>query len=169
MITILVAYDENLVIGNKGSIPWHIPSDWRLFKERTIGNAVVMGRNTWASLPSRPLFNRVNVIISQKYCNDPDSLMVTLNSENGEVYCVSNLKSAIFLLKESFPEKRIFIIGGGKVYQESIELGIVDKIIVSRVRGKHEGDTYFPILDENWYCKQVDNHDRFDILEFTRR
>ena len=65
MITILVAYDQNRVIGNKGGIPWDIPRDLQLFKKRTVNNVVIMGRNTWESLPVRPLPGRINIVVSK--------------------------------------------------------------------------------------------------------
>lgn len=58
MIKLIVAHDENRVIGNEGKIPWNIPEDLKNFKKLTTGHVVVMGRKTWDSLPKKPLPNR---------------------------------------------------------------------------------------------------------------
>ena len=67
MFTILVAYDENRVIGNEGRLPWDLPKDLKLFKERTLDNIVIMGRKTWESLPVKPLPKRLNIVVSKSW------------------------------------------------------------------------------------------------------
>src|ERR1700722_19556919 len=66
MIKMIVAYDENRVIGYKNTIPWRNPEDMKLFKTHTTGNTIVMGRKTWESFPKKPLPNRVNIILSSR-------------------------------------------------------------------------------------------------------
>ena len=169
-VTILVAYDENRVIGNQGKIPWYITEDLKLFKKRTIGHSIVMGRNTWESLPRRPLSDRVNIVVSKQYSLDPEGLMQTINSrdQNGVAFCVESIESAMYFLREKFSRNRIFIIGGAQVYKAALDLGVVDKIIVSKIKGNHEGDTYFPELDDNWCCNELVVYDKFSVVEITR-
>jgi dihydrofolate reductase len=168
-VTILVAYDENRVIGNQGKIPWHIPEDFKLFKKRTIGHSVVMGRKTWESLPKRPLFDRVNVVISKRYSEeDPEGFMQTITNQDGVVFCIPSLESAMHFLRERFSRNRIFIIGGAQVYKEALDLGVVDKIIVSKIKGNYDGDTYFPELDDSWCCNELVVYDKFSVVEITR-
>ena len=64
MIQIIVAYDKNRVIGNKGNLPWSIPSDLRHFKEITLGGVLIMGRKTYESI-GKPLENRFTIVISK--------------------------------------------------------------------------------------------------------
>ncbi len=62
MISYVVAVSRNGVIGREGTLPWHIPSDLKRFKEITMGKPVVMGRKTWESLPRKPLPGRRNIV-----------------------------------------------------------------------------------------------------------
>ena len=66
-ITAILAMDSSLLIGSKNGLPWHIPEDMKRFKEFTTGGIVVMGRNTYLSLPERfrPLPNRRNIVITR--------------------------------------------------------------------------------------------------------
>jgi len=169
MITLLVAFDENRVIGNQGKIPWNIPEDFNLFREKTLGHSVIMGRKTWESLPKRPLPNRVNMILSSRFCLCPEEFVQTLNAPetNSPSHCVEKLENAIQFLESICPEKQIFIIGGEQIYRAALENGFVDKIIVSKIHGIHEGDAFFPEI-EDWDCEKVTKHDQFDVMEMKK-
>ena len=174
MITILVAYDQNRIIGNKGDIPWKISRDLQLFKKRTVNNVVVMGRKTWESLPIRPLPGRVNIVVS-KSMGPGDEISSGGAFFNGmrPLYVKCNLEEAVLfarnLASKANPQKEVFIIGGGVVYRESIEMGIVDRIIVSKVKGNYKGDVYFPELNDNWQPENlVASYKEFDVVEFSR-
>lgn len=152
-VNIIVAYDENRVIGNKGTIPWHIPADLQYFKKLTENNVVIMGRKTWETLPKRPLENRVNVVIStQSKIPGISELGFCDGAPVGLYNSVSNAVIAMGLI---YPEKTIFIIGGEAVYGEALRLDIVDKIYCTLVDGIHAGDTHFPLLPvSNWDMKE---------------
>ncbi len=64
MITLIVARDRNGAIGKDNTIPWHAPEDLKAFQRETLGGAIIMGRNTWDSLPVKPLKNRLNIVVS---------------------------------------------------------------------------------------------------------
>ena len=167
MITILVAYDSGRVIGFENKIPWYVPQDLKLFKKRTMGHSIVMGRKTWESLPIKPLPGRFNFIVSKQIKN--------IGHENTWVY--PTLESALEAAKEK-PyqvdeeldpiEQPIFLIGGAQIYAAALEKGMVDKIIVSEVDGLHTGDVYFPELEGNWSCKETAKYDKFNVLEYER-
>ena len=159
MITIIVAYDENRVIGNNGTIPWRIPEDFKHFKETTIGCPCIMGRRTWDSLPEmfKPLPKRPNIVVTTKTYEM--SLEDTSGYKSGLqrdcVWCpfnqpsltyVSSLERAIEFCKVSYPEKEIFIIGGSQIYNQALSNNLVDRILASEVKGTHDGDTFFPEL-----------------------
>jgi len=174
MITILVAYDQNRVIGNKGGIPWDIPRDLQLFKKRTVNNVVIMGRNTWESLPVRPLPGRTNIVVS-KSMGSGGEIVSGGAFFNGmrPLYVKRNLEESILFARNlaagSNPQKEVFIIGGGLVYKESLEMGVVDRIIATKVRGNYEGDVYFPELNDNWQPENlVASYAEFDVVEFSR-
>lgn len=157
---ILVAYDDNRVIGYKGDIPWYLPEDLKLFKERTTGHPVIMGRKTWDSLPKKPLPNRYNIVITRQ----PDKYE---DSENAVF--VDSMAKAIRLANKKMPNREAFVIGGSQVYTAALELGVVDKIIVSKVPGEHEGDSHFPKLGDDWVCKWIDDeHEGFSVFEYVK-
>jgi len=117
MIKLIVAVDKNYGIGKNNSLPWNITEDMKYFKEITLGsgnnsNVVIMGRNTWESIPKkfRPLSNRINIIISStvklEYCEQA-VVFKTLNE--AYFYCFNKLKNI----------NDIFIIGGKRLYEES--------------------------------------------------
>ena len=131
MIKIIVAMSENRVIGNNNELIWKLSSDLKRFKELTTNNPVVMGRKTYESI-GRPLPNRRNIIISRQ----PDYLV-----DDCEI--VSSLEEALLLTNND-----CFIIGGGEIYNQSIELA--DKIYLTLVHKNFEGDTQFPELGKEW-------------------
>ena len=137
MISAIVAVDENWGIGFNGELLEKIPEDMKHFKDLTTGNIVVMGRKTWESLPSQPLPDRLNIVLSRYYSTPAceHTLCMTLESLK---YVIDN--------DDRFSED-IFIIGGGQIYKELLPL--CDRVYVTRIFKEHENvDTYFPNLDE---------------------
>ena len=169
MFTILVAYDENRVIGNEGRLPWDLPKDLKLFKERTLDNIVIMGRKTWESLPVKPLPKRLNIVVSKSW---NEKLEKSGKWEYSEFYVRPSLEKACFFARlraESYiPKKEIYIIGGAMIYEAALNSGLVDKIIVSKIHGVHEGDVYFPELSEGWNHSKLEEYDGFDLLEYSK-
>jgi dihydrofolate reductase len=169
--TIVVAFDENFVIGKDNSIPWHIPEDLINFKKLTTDHVCLMGRNTWESLPKkfRPLPNRKNIVISTKYWLDPDLFMQSLGEcgSNFDVFSVGDLDGALNISLNLFPEKEIFIIGGAQLYKDSLSSSIIKRMIVTHVEGKHEGDTKFPNVDwSKWNSNSLKKSSGFEIVEY---
>jgi len=165
MITILVAFDGKRIIGNRGKIPWYIPEDLSLFRERTMGHPVIMGRKTWDSLPKKPLTGRINVVISNGLVEIPGGHL----TRKSPIYLAADLQEAIHIacLHSS---NEIFIIGGGMVYETAMKSGLVDRIIVSQVFGKHKGDTHFPKINWwKWKRRTLEKHEKFDLVEYTIR
>ena len=160
--TIIVAYDENRLIGRNNDLPWPpIKEDMKLFKERTTGGSVIMGRKTWDSIPEkfRPLPNRKNIVISSTMA-PPEKL-----GPDGP-YMAQSPKVASILA--DFLSPRVFIIGGAQIYKSALESSFVDRIIASEIKGKFEGDTYFPQLEGRWMSRVISNHDLFDVVEYVK-
>jgi len=107
---IIVACDENGVIGDGEKMPWHVPEDMRLFKELTTNQIVVMGGKTYDSLPTRPLPNRINVVIRRIV--EP----VIDMSQNLYIANEPDARTILGRLHTEFPHKRICIIGGSQIY-----------------------------------------------------
>ena len=137
-IEIIVAMTPNRVIGKDGTLPWRIKEDMQLFKEITLdidGSSVLMGRNTYESIPKkfRPLPGRLNIVVSKK-----------LQPEANIVICPS-LDEAIGEAKNY--QKPIFVIGGVSMYQEALPKA--DILHISHIHKEYEGDTYFPKINLN--------------------
>ena len=130
-IKLIAAVDQNLAIGKRDSLLFKIPEDLQLFKRLTTGNLILMGRKTFESLGCKPLPDRVNIVIS------------TIKKFDDGVITFERLTAAVEYSKLNYPDKDLYIIGGGKVYRQCT--GLADEVILT-VYGKayEEADTYFP-------------------------
>jgi dihydrofolate reductase len=131
MISIIVAIAENLAIGRNNDLLWHIPEDLKRFKRITSGHSVIMGKRTYLSLPRRPLPNRRNIVITD----------VQGENFNGCEMAYS-IKEVLDLCK---PGEEYFIIGGASVYKQF--LPYTNRLYLTRVHEKFEGDVFFPEID----------------------
>lgn len=131
MIKIIVAMSKNRVIGNNNELIWKLSSDLKRFKDITTNNHVVMGRKTYESI-GKPLPNRRNIIITRNLEYEADGCII-----------VSSLEEALLVTNND-----CFIIGGGEIYNQSIELA--DRIYLTLVHKEFEGDTTFPELGKEW-------------------
>ena len=134
MIGVIVALDKNYLIGKNNQIPWNVPEDRTLFKEKTTGNFIIMGRKTFESI-GRPLPNRVNIVISNTMENDFDFQELTFEELLNKTVIFHSIEEGISFCKK-FSEKDIFIIGGAKIYQEVISKNIFDKLFISHIKGE---------------------------------
>ncbi|MFT4834518.1 MAG: dihydrofolate reductase [Marinoscillum sp.] len=135
IISMIAAMGTNRSIGKDNGIPWHLPDDFKYFKDTTQGHYVIMGRKNFESLPPKykPLPNRPNVIITRQTSYD---------GEGAEV--VHDLQDALSQAKEG-EEKEAFIIGGGEIYRLGLE--VADKIYLTEINASFDGDTFFPEFD----------------------
>ena len=143
MISLIVAYAHNNVIGNKGRIPWDIPDDREHFKQLTLGSIVVMGRRTFEEIYKKfgaGLPGRETIVISK-----------TTNYEGANYRTVISLEKALELAKCLFPQKEIFICGGESVYKEAIESKLVNKMYITKIDADIPGDAFFPGFDKKDY------------------
>ena len=133
IVSLIAAADEGNVIGGGNKLLWKLPGDMKRFRELTKGHPVIMGRKTFESI-GHALLKRRNIVISKSLTSHPEGCEL-----------VHSLEEAIALFQDSKDE--IFIIGGGEVYREAMEKDLVDRIYLTRVRGRFEGDTTFPDID----------------------
>lgn len=167
MIKLIVAYDDNRVIGNGDKIPWRIPEDMAHFKESTDGCPVIMGRKTFDSIPKkfRPLPGRFNIVVTRnpEWQADP-APHVTTNC----VYAAVEL--ALGYNGGGKDPKDIWIIGGAQIYKAALEEDVVQEIIASEVFGTHEGDVFFPELPApRWEPTVLKEHDKFRIVSYRKQ
>jgi dihydrofolate reductase len=129
LIKILVAFDENRVIGKNNALIWHLPADLQRFKTLTTGHVIIMGRKTYESI-GRPLPNRTTIAITRQETFNPEGILVS-----------HSLEEAILKAK-SISREDIYIVGGAEIYQMS--LAVADQILVTQLHDIFDGDTYFP-------------------------
>ena len=162
-ISIIVAIAENRAIGKNGDLVAHLKNDLKHFKEVTTGKCVVMGHNTWVSLPGqKALPNRRNVIISDRLEKAPEGFEFA-----------TSIPKALELVKN---EPEIFIMGGGMIYEQFLPMA--DKLYLTRIEKSFEADTFFPIINFNdWELvdlkvidddPQIDCSYRFETWERKR-
>ena len=136
IISLVVAVADDNAIGGNNGLLWHLPNDFRFFKNVTWGMPVIMGRKTFDSMAGKPLPGRTNIVITR----DVSGLSAT-----GFVHFVSTIDMALQKAAET-DCKEIFIIGGGEIYKQS--LTIANKIYLTRVHGKFpEAHVFFPAFD----------------------
>ncbi|MGV3697037.1 dihydrofolate reductase [Flavobacterium sp.] len=153
MITLIAAVAENNALGKDNKLLWHLPDDFKRFKERTTGHHIIMGRKTFESFP-KPLPNRTHVIISRQKYNAPDGCIV-----------VDSLEKAISICPKN---EETFIIGGGEIYKQSIE--IADKLDITKVHHTFDADTFFPEIDpDKWELKhsELRHKDERHLFSFS--
>jgi len=126
---LVAAMSENMVIGNGGSLPWHIPPDLKWFNRLTTGHTVLMGRKTYESL-GKILPHRENIIITRQK---------NYKVNGARVY--HSLRKALHTLNKQGKDK-VFIIGGEEVYKATINQA--DRLYITLVHLSVEGDAYFP-------------------------
>jgi dihydrofolate reductase len=129
---IIVAIANNNAIGKDNKLLCHLPGDLKHFKEITSGHTVIMGRNTFFSLPKGALPNRRNIVLSPDDEQFPGC--ETAHSIDEALVKCSN-------------EEKVFFIGGAMIYHQTYPL--VDKMYLTMVHADFEADTFFPEIDYN--------------------
>ena len=136
--SIISAMDNNRIIGHKNKIPWKAKGEQALFKRITLNSVVIMGKNTFHSLPYGALPDRYNAVLSS------DS-----NFEAIGCFTFSSFEKALVSMHEEFPTCEIFVIGGASLYEQTIENA--NELHITRIERSYEGDTYFPKYDNDQF------------------
>lgn len=157
-IIIISAVAQNGVIGkSNGDMPWHVKEEFQHFKQTTIGYPILMGRKTFETL-GIPLKGRENIIITRDE---------NYNCDFEEVKIARSLKEGIEHCEITSPEK-IFIIGGGEIYKQAIN--IADELIISYMKFDADGEINFPEISETiWEVDTRDDREKFEIVKYTRK
>ena len=131
--SIIVAIAENNAIGKDNNLLWHISEDLKYFKKITSEHTVIMGKNTWLSLPVKPLPKRKNIIISTSLSIDIENAFVVNSIQDAIDMCDDNVEN--------------FVIGGGAIYEQF--LPVADKLYITKVHQAFDADIFFPEIDTN--------------------
>lgn len=126
----IAAVSDNWVIGKDGKLPWHFPEDLRAFRSMTVGRAVIMGYNTYRSLP-HPLDMRMTLVVSSRCVPELFDF---------STFGVRSIKEAVEVSKAL--ELDAVFAGGAGIYEEGLDY--CSSVSLTRVKGEYEGDTFFP-------------------------
>ncbi len=132
----IAAMSKNRVLGKAGKLPWKISEDLALFKAKTVGHRVIMGRKTYDSLHNSALKQRENIILSKNH----------LFTKNVSTY--SDFDLLLHELKQKKDSKENFVIGGARIF--SLFLPYIQKIYLSVIQNNFEGDVFFPLFEDNF-------------------
>lgn len=134
MLSVIVAIDENNLMGSNNDLPWHLPNDLKRFKQITTGHTIIMGRKTYESI-GRPLPNRKNIIITRNKNFNAEGCIVIHSWEEIRQY-----------IEE---EDEVFLIGGADLIKQKLHQ--VDRIYLTVIHETFNGDIYFPKLNlDEW-------------------
>jgi dihydrofolate reductase len=153
MVILIAAVAENNALGKDNQLLWHLPDDFRRFKQLTTGHHIIMGRKTFESFP-KPLPNRTHVVITRQKNYHPEGCLVADSIEKA--------------LEISPKDEDVFVIGGGEIY--NLALPLADKVDVTKVHTTLDADTFFPAIDPKiWKLDSADFHskDEKHLYDFT--
>lgn len=150
-VSLIVAIDLERGIGKNNDLMWHLPADMKFFRETTAGHIVVMGRKNYESIPEkfRPLPNRENVVLSRNTDFQAEGCIVFHSLSD----CLAHYKNET--------ERTVFIIGGGQIYKDALEAGVVDEMYITEVNHTFDADTFFHDFNPaEWHSETILTHEK---------
>ena len=159
IISLIAAMDKNRLIGRENGLPWHLPADFKHFKEVTMSKPVIMGRKTYQSI-GKPLPGRKNIVISRTGFDDAG------------IVVVDSIDKA---LQAAGDVEEVMIIGGASFYEQMIDKA--DRLYLTHVDAECDGDAWFPEInsdqwmiteEENYKADDKNNYD-FKIVSYQRK
>ncbi|WP_028399654.1 dihydrofolate reductase [Ectobacillus panaciterrae] len=132
MISLIVAMDQNRLIGSHNDLPWRLPADLAYFKKTTMGHPIIMGRKTFESI-GKPLPGRENIIVTRNKEYQAEGCTV--------VHSISEL-----LERFASTAEEVFVIGGAELFQEA--LPAAERLYITYIEELFTGDTWFPEISE---------------------
>jgi dihydrofolate reductase len=143
-VSLIVAVSSNGVIGRDGDLPWRLPADLRHFKSTTMGHHLIIGRATWDEV-GRPLPGRTMVVVTRNRAFRAEGVLVAHSVEEA--------------LSMVVDDDEPFIGGGAEIYRVALEDDLVDRLYITRVHARVEGDTVFPAFDrDRWLLADRVDH-----------
>jgi dihydrofolate reductase len=147
----IAAMSENRVIGRGNQIPWHLPEDFKWFKQTTTGHVLVMGRKTFASI-GRPLPNRTTLVLSRSGFTHPGVVTIRTPAE----------------IPAHAGDREVFICGGAEIYAQL--LPFCSDLFLTRVKRTVDGDACFPAFEGRFQLRgTIADHRDFTILHYENR
>ncbi|HEX8576003.1 MAG TPA: dihydrofolate reductase [Flavobacterium sp.] len=150
MIVMIAAVAQNNALGKDNRLVWHLPDDFKRFKQLTSGHHIIMGRKTFESFP-KPLPNRTHVIITSQKNYRQESCIIVHSIEEA--------------LKAVPHDDDVYIIGGGQIYE--LGMAFADALEITRVHADFEADAFFPAIDTNkWQLVKEEFHPKDDRHDY---
>lgn len=149
-LSLIVAVGKNMEIGKDNKLLWHIPEDLKFFKEKTSGKTIIMGSNTFYSLP-KLLPNRHHIVLTLDDYKFPDEVEV--------YYDFNTLLKAL-----DARDEEMFIIGGAAIY--SLFIDYVDSMYITEIDKEYDADKYFPNFDKNKWNRKILSNNECDGVEY---
>ncbi|MDZ4096979.1 MAG: dihydrofolate reductase [Paracoccaceae bacterium] len=138
MLTLIVARARNGAIGRDNAIPWVAPEDLAFFQRETLGGAVIMGRNTWESLPKRPLPRRMNIVVTSRPAPPDEAVFLPMAQALPAAYAAGH--------------RRVYGIGGQRIYEALLPLA--DRLLITEVDlDIPDADAFFPTFDPDQWAQ----------------
>lgn len=152
----IVAVDLNWGIGYKGQLLQWIPEDLKFFKEMTLGKVVIMGRETFESLPGKkPLKDRLNIVLSKKESFTDENLTICRSLDE------------LFSVISRFSTEDVFVIGGETIYAQL--LPFCSEVYVTKIQKMYVADKYFINLDklESWEVVSTSENKNYHDIQYS--
>lgn len=144
IISMIAAMGKNRVIGKDNSMIWHLPLEYKHFKETTLGHCIITGRKNFEAV-GRALPGRTNIIVTRRKDFAAPGCVV-----------VNSIEEALEYARQK-NESEAFIVGGGEIYRQGLEFA--QKIYLTEVDYNEPGDVYFPEFDETLFEREVLKHE----------
>jgi dihydrofolate reductase len=142
MRILIAATSQNNALGKDNKIIWHLPDDFKRFKELTSGHHIIMGRKTFESFP-KPLPNRTHIVITRQKNYHPEGCVVVNSIEDAFEICPKN--------------EAVFLIGGAEIYK--LGLPFIDKMELTFINETFEADAFFPEINfSEWKLTKEEFH-----------
>jgi dihydrofolate reductase len=160
----IIAMAQNRVIGKNGGLPWpSIKEDFKWFKEFTMGNTLIVGKNTFDTLPL--LKNRECLVLVKEdkiMVTNPNQYLVNNNSMTGQLITMTDIE-----LYSQFRKDYLIVAGGAKTYIKL--LPYITEFYVTHVNGNYDGDTFMPEFEHLFTNKEVvKEFDGHKVIMYTK-
>jgi len=151
----VAAVSENGVIGDDDEVPWHLPEDKRQYRERVAGHPTVFGRRTYEMFDDPP--GSAHIVLSRS----------ERHFEGVDTYHASGVEETVDV-GESLGADRAYVLGGSGIYE--LFQPHLDGMVLTRVPGEYEGDSYYPDWDEaDWELAETEAYENFTVEIWKRR
>ena len=159
----IMAMSENRCIGKENKIPWYVPNDFKWFKEFTMGNTLIVGKNTFDTLPL--LKNRECLVLVKEdkiMVTNPNQYLVNNNSMTGQLITMTDIESY-----SQFRKDYLIVAGGAKTYIKL--LPYITEFYVTHVNGNYDGDNFMPPFEDLFTHKEVvKEFDGHKVIMYTK-